>query len=112
MSEFCKALVSGSGTYGAFNRHRCSRKATIGEYCKIHDPATMQAKQDASYAKWKAEFAEKEKVRLVERAAPQLFKALENMLHIFDRGLTEPMIGRKVCDEAIQAIALAKGDQP
>ena len=33
-----------------------------------------------------------------------LREALGSMLHIFDRGLTENMLGRKICDEARAAL--------
>ena len=43
-------------------------------------------------------------------AAPELLEALEDMVRIFDRSLPSECIGRRTCDNAINAIAKAKGE--
>ncbi len=35
-------------------RYPCSRRATVGNYCRLHDPATRREKADARHAEWKA----------------------------------------------------------
>lgn len=43
-------------------------------------------------------------LRQAQDTADALREALKGMLHIFDRGLTGKMIGRKICDEAWAAL--------
>ena len=42
-------------------------------------------------------------------AAPDMYEALKEVQLMFDRGLTENMIGRKTMDRAIKALAKAEG---
>ncbi len=41
--------------------------------------------------------------------APEMAEALESMLAVFDRGLTEGTMGRIVCDSAIEALSEVEG---
>jgi hypothetical protein len=106
----CKAMVNGSGPYGYFNQYQCSRKAVIGEHCKIHDPASRKAKQDASYQKYKVELEETRKLCTLEKAAPDLLEALEHILEYFPSMFSSEgsmsVSGKKVR----AAIAKAKGE--
>jgi hypothetical protein len=60
-----------------------------------------------THAKARLENAES-KVERLERENERLRTALMHMLYIFDRGLEKPTIGRKVCDEALEALEALK----
>lgn len=52
----CIEKVIPSGRYGSFNRYQCQKPAMEGsKYCKVHDPANVQAKHEERHAKYEAE---------------------------------------------------------
>lgn len=51
----CKKRVY-SGEHCDFSGHQCSHNAWKDGYCKMHHPETVKAKNDASQAKWEAEY--------------------------------------------------------
>jgi hypothetical protein len=54
--------------WGITTTHQCGRKATVGIFCKQHDPIAWQARRDARDAKWQAEWAaDRERNRLEDR---------------------------------------------
>ena len=59
--EQCQAMVSGTGSWGAFHQHQCEKRFTIirdgKRYCKIHDPEYIKAKSSANTKKWEEEDA-------------------------------------------------------
>jgi hypothetical protein len=79
--ERCSERVCGSGSWGAFHMHQCSKKATIErngkKFCTIHDPErekAIRAKKQAEYdAASKARQAEWE----WERAAKTLCSGVD-----------------------------------
>lgn len=64
--EKCKGQCYDSN--GGWDRKfQCHRKATIGDYCKTHDPATIKAKFEASHIKWKAKFDQDSAIRWIKQ---------------------------------------------
>ena len=50
-----------------FSSYQCRRKRVVGDYCRQHDPAAVEAKRKAEAAKWDAEQAVRQRIRDGER---------------------------------------------
>lgn len=94
---------------------QCSRAAVVAvdgkHYCKQHDPVKIKAKREARTRLWEQHFAEANKRRTLERAAPDLLEALEILLAVVNevansRGWPDNTPRHK----ARAAIAKAKGE--
>lgn len=62
----CKGTCYDSSS-GWGRRYPCSHKATIGDYCKTHDPATIKAKSEANHIKWKAKFDQDSQITRIKQ---------------------------------------------
>jgi hypothetical protein len=41
--------------WSGYSHSQCTRAKSIGDYCKQHDPATVEAKRKEKFARWDAE---------------------------------------------------------
>ena len=48
----CKEKISGSGRYGGFHLHQCSRKIWKDGYCKTHHPDSVNERSKKSMEDW------------------------------------------------------------
>ncbi len=60
----CLKMVPGKGPWAWQNAHQCGNKAIVSRegknYCRIHDPEYIKAKQAEREAKWDAESKDKQ----------------------------------------------------
>jgi hypothetical protein len=43
--------------WSGYSHSQCTRAKSIGDYCKQHDPATVEAKRKAKFEAWDAKWA-------------------------------------------------------
>lgn len=53
--KMCAQRIQESGGWG--RSHACKSKATVGNYCKRHDPIARSERYDARHEAWKAKWA-------------------------------------------------------
>lgn len=63
----CKETVYIPG--GPFRGNQCANRATVGDYCKIHDPERVAARRAARVAKWNAEWKARQEAETARLAA-------------------------------------------
>lgn len=62
---------------GSFTGHQCQNRATVGDYCKIHDPVRLKARRDEQNAKWDAEWKRRKEAEEARIAAAEAKADLE-----------------------------------
>lgn len=60
------------------NINRCLNKAVRDGYCMVHHPDTVAARNEKKLARWEAEARERTRKWALERAAPEMFKLLDD----------------------------------
>jgi len=86
-SEYCQALVPGTGTWGWLHKHQCSRKAKADGFCTIHHPDTIKKRKLAREAEdsrkrdaMRVEYKERKERERRADCFPILLEALQNLL--------------------------------
>jgi hypothetical protein len=49
-----------AGIWNSHSQHQCRSKKVIGDYCRLHDPAAIEAKKAKRRAEWDGKWAAKE----------------------------------------------------
>lgn len=89
--SFMRRVGRGYPRYHKQCTHVAKVTRDVKPYCGVHDPVARQAKRDAQDAKWRAEWAEKDKARdRAQRIADAERAVIEAAEAWFSEGATYP----------------------
>ena len=91
-SKCCKAVYD-PDTRASWQCKRPNGHGEQGAYCKQHDPLVVSAKRNARSAKWKAEWAAKDRDAEFTRAARQAIRDIAAG-HNDPRGLAQSILDK------------------
>ena len=77
-TEKCKESVDGTGQWGSFHRHQCTKSIWKDGYCKIHHPESVKKRQKESAKRWE-QTLEMSPMRQLQKANEKI-KELEEKL--------------------------------
>ena len=64
-TEQCVAKVYPNTRWGAFQPHRCTRKAWKDNFCKTHHPDSVEERREAAFERSKATYAKSPEAKLI-----------------------------------------------
>ena len=89
----CAKSVWAKSGWGSVQCTRKNGHGPHGAWCKQHDPVAVKAKDEARYAKWKDEWAEKDRLRDFERGCQEAIRQIAAG-HNDPRGLAQSLINK------------------